>query len=451
MKKLTDTALRAVLKNLPKVRTILLDSATDGLELRVGPHSATWSLVFRVKGEGGVSQRGFKKKGKRHRITIGDYPTTSLETARAQANVFLAQAKAGVNPIFAFAASATAGGCLVKDLAKAFMDDYVRLKELRAERKYEMAIDTHINPKIGETLVDVLTRDEVRDLLKKVSVKVPRGPNPLDRPQGGKEAARTVLGILRKMINWGIKERKLKRQDNPAEGMESDLPKKRRRERVLSMEEMQLAWVAAGTLNYPFGPVYRLLQVTANRKGEWDEAIQEWIHLREALAVIPADHYKTDHVHVVPLVPCAVQILADVYVQHPRSQGPYIFSGTNGENPLQGWSKAQDRLLRAMCGVSGDKALKRFTPHDIRRSVATRLAEMLGIAGEQLIKRVLGHKDSSVTAIYNRYGYVREMRAALNELAAQISRYEPIQLVTNIELPRAANQPSMLWVPKDVA
>jgi prephenate dehydrogenase len=30
--------------------------------------------------------------------------------------------------------------------------------------------------------------------------------------------------------------------------------------------------------------------------------------------------------------------------------------------------------------------------------------------GEQMIKRVLGHTDERVTAICNRYGYVKEMR-----------------------------------------
>jgi hypothetical protein len=39
------------------------------------------------------------------------------------------------------------------------------------------------------------------------------------------------------------------------------------------------------------------------------------------------------------------------------------------------------------------------------------------VGGEQLIKRVLGHADGSVTAIYNRYGYVKEMREVLERWA----------------------------------
>ena len=64
---------------------------------------------------------------------------------------------------------------------------------------------------------------------------------------------------------------------------------------------------------------------------------------------------------------------------------------------------------------------KKFSSHDLRRTVATRLAESLGDAGDKLVKRVLGHSDGSVTAIYNRYGYVKEMRKALEQWANDLT------------------------------
>jgi len=60
--------------------------------------------------------------------------------------------------------------------------------------------------------------------------------------------------------------------------------------------------------------------------------------------------------------------------------------------------------------------------------VATRLAETLGVGGEQMIKRVLGHSDGSVTAIYNRYGYVKEMRAVLTQWAKDLTEGESREL-----------------------
>jgi integrase len=47
--------------------------------------------------------------------------------------------------------------------------------------------------------------------------------------------------------------------------------------------------------------------------------------------------------------------------------------------------------------------------------------DALGEQGEKLVKRVLGHSDGSVTAIYNRYAYVREMRAALEKWANELT------------------------------
>ena len=54
--------------------------------------SLKWADVDLKAGEGGVSKRGFKKKGKRHRLTLGDYPTVSLEDARGRANLGTADA-----------------------------------------------------------------------------------------------------------------------------------------------------------------------------------------------------------------------------------------------------------------------------------------------------------------------------------------------------------------------
>lgn len=90
---------------------------------------------------------------------------------------------------------------------------------------------------------------------------------------------------------------------------------------------------------------------------------------------------------------------------HCGQSGDHLLSGTDGKGPLGGWTKAKARMVRAICAVSDERFTIPWTPHDLRRTVATRIAEQLGVGGEQLIKRVLGHSDGSVTAIYNRYGY----------------------------------------------
>lgn len=421
MPRLTDVALRAALKKTSGERKELADGAVPNLSIRLGPGGATWTLKVRVAGEGGISKRGHQRKGRPHRLTLGEYPAVSIETARGLANTYVDQAKRGISPATALEHAATAGGISIARLSEKFIADYVQMKELRAVRKYQGVIAVHILPEIGHDLADILNREQVRKLVKRAMVKEPRGKGPRDRRRGGKEAARSVVSVLRKMLNWGIEEGLLKRKDNPVSGMESNLPKKRPRERVLSLDEARTVWAAAETLGYPFGPAYQLIMLTGCRPGEWSKAKRSWIDLKQALAVIPADAYKSQHVHVVPLVPKAMDILENILANHRGERGDHLLSGTDGKNPLGGWSKVKARMARAICALSGERVVVPWTPHDLRRTVATRIAEQLGVGGEQLIKRVLGHSDGSVTAIYNRYGYVKEMRAVLERWAEELT------------------------------
>lgn len=219
------------------------------------------------------------------------------------------------------------------------------------------------------------------------------------------------MGVLRHMYSWAMEEGKLKRKDNPASKIDRNLPKKRQGDVVLSLDEARIVWQAAEATGHPFGTHVQLMLLTGCRLNERASARSSWIDIKEALMVIPADEYKTDHVHVVPLVPQAVEILRRI----PKpQQGEYLLSSTGGRAPIQGVSKYyRTRLANSIIAITGQRFPKKFTSHDLRRTVATRLAEFLGDEGDKLVKRVLGHSDGTVTAIYNRYSYVKEMRQAL--------------------------------------
>jgi len=55
---------------------------------------------------------------------------------------------------------------------------------------------------------------------------------------------------------------------------------------------------------------------------------------------------------------------------------------------------------------------EKFTPHDLRRTLRTRLAE-LGV-NDIVAERVLGHKLQGMMAIYNQHAYDVEKRQALD-------------------------------------
>jgi len=235
MSRLTDVKLRSWIKRPPASRISVPDGAVPGLSIRVGPGSMTWSLKLRVRGDGGISSRGHQLNGKTHRVTIGEYPAVTLETARATANQYWDQAKKGISPVKALEEGRTAGGLTIRELGESFISDYVKMRELRAFNKYQGAINVHIVPQLGNLLADRVTRDDVRSALKRVLTKRERAVHPRGRPRGGKEAARSTMSVLRTMYSWAIAEGKIKRGDNPVAGMEKSLPKKNKgRTRVVA-------------------------------------------------------------------------------------------------------------------------------------------------------------------------------------------------------------------------
>jgi len=437
LKRLTDLNLRALLKGSRNEEELIPDGSVPGLSIRLFPGgAANWTFLVRVTGEGGVNRHGKRLLGKKIRISLGNYPQVTLQAARAQANHMADQAKRGINPKDLLKDAATAGSSSVTALSQAFLKQYVYSRELDSARKYEIAFNTHINPKVGDRLAELLTREEVRAVMEAARVKRARPPGERGGGIGGVEAARTVTGVLRHMYSWAIEEGKLKRKDNPASKIDKNLPKKNEGGVVLSQNEARVVWNAAEATGYPFGTHVQLMLLTGCRLDEWASARKAWIDMDEALMVIPAGEYKSDHVHVVPLVPQAIEILKQI----PKPQrGDYLLSTTGGRVPIQGIAKYYNtRLADAIVALTGAKFHKAFKSHDLRRTVATRLAESLGDLGDKLVKRVLGHSDGSVTAIYNRYAYVREMRRVLEAWANDLMA-RPTQL-QNPSAPTAISQ-----------
>ena len=54
-----------------------------------------------------------------------------------------------------------------------------------------------------------------------------------------------------------------------------------------------------------------------------------------------------------------------------------------------------------------------FVPHDLRRSVASKLTGDLGIS-RLTVSKILNHVERGVTAVYDRHSYDKEKRQALD-------------------------------------
>ena len=131
---LTDVALRALLKQPHSEQLEVPDGSVPGLKFRIGARGrGTWTLRLTVSGEGGVTERGYQRAGRKYRLTLGEYPVLTLHGARARANELIDQARRGLNPVAVIEQKATANGLTVRQLWERFLSDYIESRELRAK------------------------------------------------------------------------------------------------------------------------------------------------------------------------------------------------------------------------------------------------------------------------------------------------------------------------------
>jgi integrase len=188
---------------------------------------------------------------------------------------------------------------------------------------------------------------------------------------------------------------------------------------VLTDEELKTVWDHAG--DGDFGSIVRLLILTGQRREEVGGMRWSELNLSHALWNIGAQRTKNGIAHDVPLSSMAAEILTS----RPRQEDRDLVFGSR-DGPFQGWSKAKAaldaRLLAAARLEHGPKAsMQPWRVHDLRRTVATRLAELgvLPHVVEAVLNHVSGHR-AGVAGVYNRATYASEKRKALDLWAAHV-------------------------------
>jgi integrase len=201
---------------------------------------------------------------------------------------------------------------------------------------------------------------------------------------------------------------------DPTYGVQK-LVKEKPRTRVLDADEIKLFWAGSETLGWPFGPLFKLLVVTAQRRSEVGGMTWGELNIEKCSWTIPAERAKNGKAHDVHLSPLALEIIEEL----PRLSGPLLFS-TNGVTPASGFSSAKaqvDQYMRSEL-AKDRRELVHWTLHDLRRSVTTIMARELKIA-HHVVDKILNHTAgtiSGVAAIYNRYDYLDERKVALDAL-----------------------------------
>ena len=172
------------------------------------------------------------------------------------------------------------------------------------------------------------------------------------------------------------------------------------RSRVLPIGELAAVWRASGDDAY--GRIVKLLMLSGCRAGEIGGLRLD--EIRDDVIVLPATRTKNKRAHLVPLAAPALVVLAG----WTKRYGDFVFA----QRGFRSWSYGKQRLDARL--AKAKVQLDPWTVHDLRRSVATGMAE-IGIQPhivEAVLNHVSGHK-AGIAGVYNRATYEKEKKVAL--------------------------------------
>jgi integrase len=401
-KLLTDSYCKAV---APPVegRLDVADLRCAGLSFRVTPNGArSWTFRFRDPTTGASS-----------RATIGNFPDVGLADARARANQMRATVAAGNNPIDAKRAKrATANQRSFVTIAERYMTEHSRRKK-KSWGDDERNLRLHLLPQWKTRQIDQIRRADVIELVEGL---VQNGTHFL---------ANHVHALISSIFSFAVDADLV--EANPCARL-----RKRGIEqastRVLSDPEIRLFWsnVIFSPVSRAVGLALRLQLLTGTRPGEIVKLHCDELDSLEkpdkASWTLPASRTKNSREHFIPLSIEAVEIIKEA---RGLNSGQYLFPSPRGDAAVasHALAVAMRRLgeSQSLNGAASDTWRANLpTPHDLRRTFATRLSE-LGVPKEDR-DACLNHTPQGVgSRHYDRYQRAREKRAAFNLFAQSIS------------------------------
>ncbi len=412
-KLLTDAFIRSI-KAPPAGRAEFADLRCVGLTLRVASSGVqSWSFRFRDP-----------RSGKLSRATIGGHDVVTLAQARKRGDELRRDVAAGINPVErkrkdrSEAASRTFAA-----LASRYVTEHAR-RHKRSAAADERMLRLHVLPLWGTRPFDAIVRRDVIALCEGVVAK------------GWPIQANRVQALISKIFSFAIDADLI--GANPCARLKKR-SKEVRATRVLTDDEIRLFWrrIAEPPNSARIGQALRLVLLTAVRVSELAGAeFREFDRMDDvdgATWTIPASRSKNSRAHMIPLSKPALNIVLDLVKRaekpsvHDAKRQFLLRSPARADKPIDGHalSVAMMRFGNALNALStkqhlGDEerraieswTAERPTAHDLRRTLATRLAG-LGVPAED-ISACLNHTRKGVTAThYDHYDRAREKRRAL--------------------------------------
>jgi integrase len=185
------------------------------------------------------------------------------------------------------------------------------------------------------------------------------------------------------------------------------------RERVLSDPELAAIMRVTGDRT-PFSDIIRTLMHTGMRRGEAAALQPRDLDFGAMTLRVRSEVSKTRQTRLIPMDEAIAPMLQERAERVGEQR--YIFGdGSDYRKPFSGWGKRFAALAK-MVGAN-----ERWTLHDIRRSVATRLQEW---TDPLTIEDLLGHMTGAragMAGVYNRAQTLERQRPALRSWAIKLA------------------------------
>ena len=284
--------------------------------------------------------------------------------------------------------------------------------ELRSAGMIEQQLTRLVKPRIGKVGMYDLRRSHISKMLNEIA------------DANGPRMADLALAYTRRAFNWYEVNGEDDDFKSPiVRGMARTKPKDRERTRVLADDEIRDLWGALDAVSDPacFPAYVKTILLTATRRREAADITAA--ELDGDVWTIPAGRYKTKVDHVIPLSPAARELIKTLLPPKPRKNGNFLFSTTNGEKPIAGFSKGKTAVDNSIANIrkkAGRQPMEDWTFHDLRRTART-LMSRAGVSADHA-ERCLGHVIAGVRGVYDRYAFLDEKRDAFEKLAAMVDR-----------------------------
>jgi integrase len=373
-----------------KGRLEYFDKTTPGFGLRVtSAGHRSWICLYRHKGE-------------KRRFTLGPYPRLGLADAREKAKEILRRAAKGEDPAAEKKRERKAE--TFRELAERYLDEHAKVKK-RSWRADRNIVDKDLIPRFGSRKTAEITRRDILEMLRAIKAR------------GAAIQSNRTLEIIRKLFNWAIGEELV--EANPCDHI-AKLSPENQRTRVLTEDEIHTLWTALDGRPPLVAAAYRLMLATGQRSIEVLGAKHDEIGA-DGWWTIPPGRVKNGIEHRIWLNETARQVLAEAephardvvtHLDAKQRVTDWIFPSRDGGH-LRSLHKTHGRLCRA-------SGIPDFKIHDLRRTAASHMSAA-GIS-RLTIAKILNHKETGITSVYDRYGYGPEIRHALDAWGARIEK-----------------------------